>query len=170
MRNRIVNQRTTWMGLGLIFGVAVSYLWPHEPAQAITNSRAEKFEMITCPAATAGNEGVFVFDHITGQVRGAVLDPQAATFTAFYFRNVAQDFDLQNLGGKPQFAIVAGYAQLQNKPGVRVQTAPGIIYVAELTSGMVRSYAFSWERTTRQAALQELTPVSQFPFRQADVQ
>ena len=170
MQNRMTTQRTTWMGVGLMGGLAIAYLWPHEPAQAITNSRAEKFEMFTCPAATIGNEGVFVFDHVTGQVRGAVLDPQTAGFTAFYYRHLAQDFNLAELGGKPQWTIAAGFAQLQNKPGVRVQTAPGVIYVAELTTGMVHCYAFSWERTTRQAALQELTFVAKFPFRQADVQ
>lgn len=170
MQNQKFAQRSAYLGLGLLAGLAVSYFWPHQPAQAITNSRAEKFEMFTVPAAAAGNEGVFVLDHVTGQLRGAVLDPQAHSFTAFYFRNIAQDFNLDELGGKPQFAILSGRTQLQNRPGMRVQTAPGVIFVAELTSGIVNSYAFTWERTTRPVAPQQLVFVDKFPFRQADIQ
>ncbi len=170
MRNRILDQRTGWMGLGLVAGLVIATLWPHEPVQAITNSRAEKFEMFTAQAsAINGNEGVFVLDHLTGSIVGAVMDPQAAQFTALYTYNLAKDFNLDQIG-KPEFAILCGITQLQNRPGNRVQTAPGVIYVAELNSGLVNAYAFSWERTTRGLAQQQLVPVDQFRFRDAIVE
>lgn len=169
MRHRLLDHRTGWLSLGLVAGLVVSYLWPHEPAQAITNSRSEKFELFTARAATAGgNEGVFVLDHLTGQLRGAVLDPQSHRFTAFYYYDLAQDFALEELGGKPQFAIVSGLTQLQNKPGMRAAIAPGVIFVAELTTGKVASYSFPWERTTRARPVIQLSRVDAFSFREAD--
>jgi len=170
MKFQMIQQRSGWILLGIFAGVAVAYMWSSQPAQAITNSRAEKFEMFTCPAATLGNEGVFVLDHITGSLRGSVLDPQTASFNVFYYRNVAQDFEVAELGGKPQYAVLSGRIQLQNRPGVRVQTAPGVIYIAELTTGRVNAYAFSWQRTTGKDAIQELIPVDRFNFREADIQ
>ncbi len=171
MTNRIFNQCTAWVGIGLVAGILICTLWPHEPAQAITNSRADKFEMFTAPAsALNGIEGVFVMDHLTFQIRGAVLDPQQAQFTAFYFRDLKQDFPIDAIGGKPEFAVLSGRGQLQNRPGMRVQTAPGVIYVAELNSGMVVGYAFSWERTgVRGTARQELGKVAMFRFRDSDL-
>lgn len=168
MRYRVLDHRTGLLGLGLVVGLTVSYLWPHEPAQAETNSRSDKFEMFTVRAASLGNEAIFVLDHLTGRIRGAVLDPQSAKFTAFYYRDVAADFG--NLPGEPQFAVVSATTQLQNRPGMRAQTAPGIIFVGELNSGLVLSYSFPWERTTRRSAPINLTPVDKFAFREVAVQ
>jgi hypothetical protein len=67
--------RLLWLCAGVGLGLCVSWIWPHEPAQAVTADRDENFALITVPVkdvAFAGVkdqlDGVFVLDFLTGQL------------------------------------------------------------------------------------------------------
>ena len=132
---------------GILVGLGIVWICPHEPAYATTGDRAAHFSMVTVPVTDVANgivdpmDGVFVFDHVTSQLKGAVLNRKTGAFASFYFRDVAKDFDAgANL--MPEFCMVSGYAQLPNRADK--QFASGAIYIGELNSGKVMAYAFPW--------------------------
>lgn len=158
--------RAVWLTIGLVAGLAIATLWPHEPLSAGSSDRSEKFAIITAPVAV-GAEAVFVLDFLTGRLTGASLNRtrQGTAFVQFYFRNLTDDFNLG--GGDPNFAITAGFAELQNRGGA--QWGSNAIYVAELNSGMVRAYAVPYRVTQVKQPAVGLFPVDQFPFREQNV-
>ncbi len=151
------------MTMGLIAGLAIAFVWPHEHAAAVVGDRNDKFAVVTAAVdATAFVEGVFVLDFLTGQLRGSVLNPTAGAFAVLYARNVAQDFNV-NPNEPGTYAIVSGRTNMNASGGG--QPAASCIYVAELTSGKVVAYSFP--AGGRGGATLPLTPVDGFQFREA---
>lgn len=164
MQSRISQERATWLAVGLLAGLCVAHFWPHEPAQAITVDRTDKYAMATGPVSiTERVEAVFVLDFLTGRLEGRVLNPSLGVFTHSYFRNVAADFEVDPRGN-PQYAIVAGQAQLASARGVSM--ASGVVYVAELLTGKVICYGFPYNETNRRLPPTELKPLDVFQFRE----
>jgi len=160
--------RFVWLVLGLLAGVAVSSLWPHEPVRASSADRNQKFALITTHVGQ-GYEGVFVLDFLTGRLTGACLGKGrggVTEFMNFYFRNVAEDFNVGG-GGEPYYAISGGNAELQSRG--KVQFGNSAIYVAELNSGKVGAYAIPYGITNVKAPPVPLIPIGDFPFREANV-
>lgn len=156
--------RMLWLAVGLAAGLAVAYVWPHEPALANATDRSDNYALTTAQAALIDPiEGIFTLDFLTGDLKGAVLNRQVGKFTAFYYRNVTQDFGL-DASAQPRYTIMTGAAQLTNRGGVTF--APAVIYVAELTSGKVACYAFPWRETSSRTPVIPLVPVDSFQFRQ----
>ncbi|MCY2968204.1 MAG: hypothetical protein NT069_32000 [Planctomycetota bacterium] len=140
--------RLLWICFGLFVGVAMAWMWPHEPAFATNSDRDQDFAIFT---VTVGNQaagiadpidGVFILDFLTGQLRGAVLNRATGQFTSFYLIDLTKEFGITG-GGKPKYAVATGNGQLNNQGGVNL--ASGVIYIAEATTGKCLAYTFPWQ-------------------------
>lgn len=158
-----------WLAAGVTFGLALSWMWPHQPAGAGVVDRDAKFGMITVPVKDVqfggvrdNLEGVFVLDFLTGQITGGVLSSKTGTFLHGYAYNVAADFQIDP-NKQPNYAIVTGNTGLVSRG--RVTMATGVIYVGELNSGLVIAYGFPYNDTNRPVAL-SLVKVDKFQWRQ----
>src|SRR5215471_8789595 len=122
MRYSLTTNQLPGLAAGIAMGLAIACLCPHEPVYATTGDRAPHFSMVTIPVSDAAKgivdpvDGVFVLDLVTAQVKGAVINRQTGTFAAFYFRDLAKDFDVPP-GQDPEFCMVTGYAQIPNQAG-----------------------------------------------------
>ena len=159
MSVRRTNYKWVWLATGLVVGMSIASIWPHEPLSAATTDRNEKFGLITVPV-TLVSEAVFVIDYLTGRLSGAMLQRTrgGTAFVNFYYRN---------LSGEPYYAISSGFAEIPNTGGN--QWGRSALYVAELTSGKVGAYAIPYQITQRTLPPQPLTPIESFPLREATV-
>lgn len=151
------------MGLaaGLLLGLGIAAVWPHQPLTAATTDRNEKFGMCTV-TLTGGLEAVFVLDFLTGRLTGASLGRQGNGFVQSFYADVAADFGVQ--AAKPQYAMVPGLATIQGTAAA--QPAPGVIYVAELHSGKVGCYAIPFRLPNSKSSIPvRLIPVDTYSFR-----
>jgi hypothetical protein len=156
--------RATWLVVGTLAGICMTSFWPSAPLSAVSTDRTEKFAMTTTPVEN-DLEAVFTLDFLTGRLTGAVLSNQGTGFAAYYFRNIAADFNV-NPESKPSYAITAGRASLQQRG--RAQWGASVIYVAELSSGRVAAYRIPYVTMNRKVpAPIELVPLDTFPFRGA---
>lgn len=168
MPDQYTRNKFMWLTLGVLAGTCVAYFWPHEPAYASTTNRESDFMVFTCQVDTSPNnivsqaEAIFVLDFVTGQLRGALMNNKTGKFTNFYQRNVAEDFDVEP-GTEPHYAVVAGQANLPSKG--RYTTAAGIVYIAELNSGLCIGYAFQYRDSQTAIPVFELAPADQFRWR-----
>lgn len=157
------DRRWFWISIGLAAGLAIAFVWPHEHSAAAVADRNDKFAMVTAQFdVTDFVEGVFVLDFLTGQLRGAVMDPRNGQFNAVYARNVAADFQV-NPNEPGTYAIVSGRTNLPRVQGISPATSS--IYIAELNSGKVVCYSFPTGSGRGGAAT--LTPIDAFQFREA---
>lgn len=170
MQTKWYDQKFLWLSLGLVAGLCVAFLWPHERALAATADRNAQFALITVPVGQQGAglndplEGIFVLDFLTGTLKGAVLSRQTGKFVVNYARSVSEDFGLKR-GVEPRYAISTGVAPIAGKGGMTF--ASGIIYVGELTSGKIISYSFGWRETRNPIPLaQPLFPTDFYQFRE----
>lgn len=161
------NLKCVWLLTGLVAGISIASIWPHEPLSAATADRNEKFGLISA-AVTVDSEAVFVIDYLTGRLSGAMLQRtgRSTSFVNFYYRNLAEDFKV-GASGEPYYAVSTGFAEIPNSGGS--QWGRSVIYVAELTSGKVGAYAIPFQITQRKLPPQPLTPIDSFPFREATV-
>lgn len=152
------DRRWYWMSIGLAAGLAIAFVWPHQPAQAIMGDRNDKFAMVTAQInITNLVEGVFVLDFLTGQLRGSVISPQTGQFSALWVRNIAADFNV-NPNKPATYAIATGRTNMNVSSAAR--PAASCVYVAELTSGKVVAYSFP-----ATAGASPLVPLDSFSFR-----
>ena len=170
MQTKWYDNRKMWLAIGLIGGLCVAYVWPHERALAATSDRSSQFALITVHVGQQGAglqdplEGIFVLDFLTGQLKGAVLSRQTGKFVTQYFRNVADDFRLPQKAD-PRYAISTGLGQMAGRAGITF--AAGVIYVGELTTGKIIAYGFGWRETRIPIpAPQPLLPLDFLQFRE----
>ena len=166
MRDQYTRKKFMWLTVGTLAGICVSYFWPHEPAAyAITTDRAEEFMVFTAPVGVLTEaEAVFVLDFLTGQLRGAVLNNKVGKFTNFYQRNISADFGVDDPSTEPHYAVVAGAANLPSRG--RFTTASGVIYIAEVNSGICICYAFEYRESTTNVPTFELAKADVFQWRE----
>ncbi|MAT15786.1 MAG: hypothetical protein CMJ46_11030 [Planctomyces sp.] len=151
----------TGLLIGMIAGLASSYFLPTPTTKASTVDREEKFIMATCPV-DGDSEAVFVLDLLSGQLRGAWLNPRNGRFTNFYSYNIAGDFNLA--GGEPHFTMTTAHSSIPNRG--RGQNANGVVYIAELTTGRVNAYMLQFNNNQNAANIQApLTLLDSFPWR-----
>lgn len=166
MSTRPTENRLFWLITGTVFGMALSYYCPHEPAYAESAVQGEKFAMCTVDTLTGSSEAVFILDFVTGRLLGAAhnTNPQQSptVFTQTYARNLAADFGVVD---NAQYVMVPGRAIFRATGGP--PPATGAIYVGELTSGIVNMYGFNYIQSNRQVPVQTLTLVGSFPWRQS---
>lgn len=161
------NYKWLWLTTGLVAGISISTIWPHEPVSAATADRNDKFAMITCPVSIE-SEAVFVLDFLTGKLSGALLyrTRNGTKFTNFFYRNLATDFQI-GAAGKPYFAISCGKAAIPNMNGI--QWGTNALFVAELKSGKVASYGIPYKISQRPLPPVQIVPLDSFSFREATV-
>lgn len=168
MRSTMTSGRAAWVAGGLIAGLAIAYLCPHEPTYATTADRDSQFMMVTVPVGNRAAgiddpiDGVFILDFLTGQLKGAVMNRQQGRFTSFYMRNLADDFGVKG-DEDPHYCIVTGYSQMPANQGTTF--ASGVLFVGELTSGKVAAYCFPWNEPGSGGVV-PLTLLDAFPFKQ----
>lgn len=160
-------ERWAWLSVGVLVGLAIASIWPHEPVAAASADRNQKFAMITTPCG-GGNEAVFVLDFLTGRLTGACLgrSRNGTEFINFYARNVAEDFEVAG-GNDPYYAISGGIAEIQGKGGA--QWGSSAVYVSELNSGIVAAYAIPYRLSQTPTPAVPLVPLAKYPFRTQNV-
>jgi len=162
--------RMVWLCLGLLAGVTLAWLWPHEPAFATNSDRDQDFVIFTVPVGNQAAgiadpiDAVFILDFQTGQMRGAVLNRQARQFASFYFIDLTKEFGIAP-GAKAKYAVATGNGQLTNQGGPAF--ASGVIYIAELTTGKCAAYTFPWQDGVRPAGVISPVRIGFFPWKQA---
>ena len=165
MTRSLSDSRVVWLVVGLMAGLGIATFWPHEPALASATDRTAQFSMATASVnPITPLEGVFVLDFLTGTIRGAVLNEQSAQFTQFYYRNLAQDFNVDPKS-EPSYSMVTGLANINSRPGF--QAANSVIYIAELSSGTVRAYGFPYTVARVPQPPIQMVLLDKFPFREA---
>ncbi|MBI1344972.1 hypothetical protein GC163_01640 [bacterium] len=158
------DQRTWWLLAGVVAGVALSYLWPVETAQAVATDREERFAITTTESSPLQPEAVFVLDFLTGRLAGAALNPQSGAFTNFFFRVIGSDFGIDPTN-KPKYVMIPGRAELTSGRGATSSTS--VLYVGELTSGKVIAYRFPYRVSLKPMPPMPIEPLDQFTFREA---
>jgi hypothetical protein len=151
---------------GVLLTAAAGYLFvaPVQVAKGQVANGNDKFTMVTVPIG-GGNEnfGVFVLNHLTGMLRGAVLNNATGTFTHHYVYNVAADFQTATATPDPKYAIVSTFAAFQSAGGPG-QPAKGALYVGELSSGAVIAYGFQLPQGRIGTAPMGMTKMDFFKF------
>jgi anion-transporting ArsA/GET3 family ATPase len=67
----------------------------------------------------------------------------------------------------PHYALASGYAQVSGQLGKTF--ASGVLYVAELSSGVLAAYSFPWNEAPRAAPITyEMHLLHHFPWRKAE--
>ena len=171
MSHRLSDNRLVWLVFGLLAGLAVSSFWPHEPLSAATSDREKNFGLMTVAVRDiqlAGvqdkQEGVFVLDYLTGRLQGAILNSRVGGFTHKYYRDLANDFNVDPQAGRPQYTMVTGISQLPSQG--RITWASGVVYVGELTSGRIHAYAFPYADSRGRLKPVQMRKIAVFQFRQ----
>ncbi len=162
MKNHILRSAMMFAAGAFVMG-AGAYFWPQQELRAAVANGNDKFTMVTVPLMETGEiEGVFVLNHLTGQLTGGALYNQTKKFGYKYMHNVAADFKTSPKTPDPKYAIVSGTANLQATGGI--QPAYGVIYVAELSSGAVIAYGFARPNTRNIGQVMPLFVLDGFPF------
>jgi hypothetical protein len=162
-----LRRRLWWMGGGVVLGLVLGGLWPDSPAHAVATSQIDSFSICTAPIDDDG-EGVFFLDYLTGDLKGAALNPANGKFTAFFGMNVATSLGI-DVTKNPRYLLVSGVANFRRGAGQQ-QMGNSVLYVAELTSGKVAAFGIPWTRAARNAPVQTtLTPLDVYQFRKVEV-
>ncbi|MCA9038480.1 MAG: hypothetical protein KDA91_25315 [Planctomycetaceae bacterium] len=146
----------------IVVGGAVVIFNSEQPLKATVAHGNDKFSMVTVPVAPGDPEAVFVLNHLTGVLRGAAFNNSTNTFTHHFIYNVAADFQGAIASPEPKFAIVSTQASLRS--GAGAQPANGVIYIGELTSGIVIAYGFPMPRGRAAAVPGGLFRLDAFQF------
>jgi hypothetical protein len=167
MKSRAEQRPLVWLIFGVIGGLGMAYVWPHEHLHAGATDRDAKFAICTVETSPIAPDAVFVLDFNTGRLHGAMLSAQNQSFTNFWFANVATDFKVQKNG---KFTMIPGRGFLNANAGNQGdgQTmAIGVLYVGEVTSGVVGCYQFGYVNAQQPVPPRPLVPVDVFPFRES---
>ncbi len=168
MQPQVNERRFLWMAMGMVAGLCLAYFWPHETAQAVATDRDERFAICTVDTQSqiGTPETVFVLDFLTGRLSGALLNQATGTFTNFWFRNIASDFQVQaDAAAKAKYVIIPGRADLTSGRGAT--TASSVLYIGELTSGKIGAYRFQFRTSKTPLPVQPIEPFAYFPFRES---
>lgn len=168
MNDRSLRRRWSYLAAGLILGLIAGGLWPDSPAHAVATSQIESFAVCTAPIDDDG-EGIFFLDYLTGDLRGAAINPNNGKFTAAFQANVTTDLGVDPTKG-PKYLLVSGVQNFRRAAG-SPQFGSSVIYVAELTTGKVVAYGIPWQKQARQQGNVKvsLQLLDGFPFRTVQV-
>jgi hypothetical protein len=163
MSNWFSSMRAAWMAAGIVIGFILGGLLPDSPLHATATDRADNFALAT-GTIEEGIEAIFTLDFLTGDLNAYVLNPTTRNFSSMYHRNLLADFKIE--GKAPKFLMVTGMADLRG--GGQSQFSESVVYVAELSSGLLGVYAVpfnpgSINRVNPQK--QPLIPLTMLPFR-----
>jgi hypothetical protein len=163
MQSTWKDHRSAWFVVGLLAGLTIAYVWPHEPALAVGADSNSEFALCTTSVELLNPmEAVFVLDQFTGQVFGACLNRQTGKFTHFFVRNVAIDMRIPE-GSQPKFAMVPGLISVVAASPI----PPGnsALYIAEANSGIVAAYGFVYRESQIPPGPVPLQLIDSFQFK-----
>lgn len=146
-------QRGWWLVSGVLIGLVLGGLVPPMPLHGSATASAEGFSICTAELEP-GNEGIYYLDYQTGDLNAAFIHPRAHKFINIYKYNILKDFaDART----PKFLMVSGSTPLIFPQGGNVRPSVGMVYVVEVTSGIVCAYAapYSINRESIPAATNE---------------
>ncbi|MDG2391044.1 MAG: hypothetical protein P8M30_17185 [Planctomycetaceae bacterium] len=154
-----------WLIIGLVGGMTVSQIWPHNTMQAATSDRSETFAMVTSSTGSdlGALESVFVLDFLTGRLVGSTMNPKTGRFHRFYIRDIGADFRVQP-NTKPQYTIATGIMPFSHAG--KTEAANGIIYISELTSGKVAAYGYPFSASDKILPAMPIALLDVFAFRE----
>lgn len=91
-----------------------------------------------------GVEGLFVLDHLSGNIQCWVTNPRNGNIAGVYTGNANKDLELSK-GGDSDFVMVVGEINVIGQRG-NVVPAGCICYVGDGNSGKVVGYTFSYDK------------------------
>lgn len=112
-------------------------------------------------------EGVFVLDHLTGNLQCWVMNSRSGDIGAVYRTNVTAALGLQT-GTEADYVIATGRFDMTNFRKGSLRYANCICYVGESNTGKIVGYSFAYDATTGargQAQAGEMELVATFPIR-----
>jgi hypothetical protein len=172
VKGKIVNsistdRRMVWLLVGVLAGLGLASFWPAEPVQALATDRSDRFAITTVDVGPGMPDAVFVLDFLTGRLTGALINSQSGVFTNFYFRNVASDF-IVDPNAKAKYAMIPGVG-VWNVAAGAAQSATGVLYIGELTSGKIVAYRFPYRNSPEPLGeVFTLQPFAFYSFREAE--
>jgi hypothetical protein len=158
-----------WPLAGLAAGLLAASIWPRTPVMAVATDRQENFAICTGPV-DEDFEAVFFLDFLTGDLRASVISPVNGKFNSYFERNVLNDLQV-DVSKNPRYVMVTGMANLRRGAG-NIQPGVAVLYVAEVTSGLMAAYAVPWVRGANNAAIpqtNELVLLDVGQFRNAPI-
>lgn len=158
-----------WIVVGPVLGLVVGTMLPHSPLHAVATDRQENFAIAT-GHMDGENEGIFFLDMLTGDLKGAVVNPFRRNIGYVYQINVFKDLEV-DASKNPKFLMVTG--TLEMRPDGGNQYAQGVIYVAEVTTGKMVCYGMPFNKgvlTNSTVPVQAtFVPIFKVPLREAVV-
>jgi len=135
-------------GVGVYVGsrMAQQQAIPELPLElnAGTSARGKSMSMAT--GLIDGNvEGLFLLDHVTGNLQCWVLSPKTGSVGGYYTANVARDLQLEGKTGATEYLMVTGNFFFAGNSG---NDAPGnsVCYVGDSASGKVVGYGLVYNK------------------------
>ena len=160
MRDAFKNNRLLWLAMGVIVGSLGVNLLPHEPLYA-SATHGQDGMVIATGEVDDGVEGIYVLDSLTGDLKGAVLNPSTRKFGVIYEYNILKDFAAAGVKS-PKFMMVTG--DMDPRRGVgKVPLGRDAIYVYESSSGTMAAYGVPWGQGVPAAS--PFVPLDRMKFR-----
>ncbi len=128
---------------GLIAGILLGGLLPHAPLHAVATDHTENFTIATGPVDDE-LEAVFLLDFLTGSLKAVVMSTSTGKFASMYETTILDDLGIKQ-GQNAKFLMVTGVAGLR-RTGGNVQPGNSVVYIADVSSGMMAAYAIPWTR------------------------
>lgn len=92
-------------------------------------------------------EGVYILDHLTGNLQCWVLSPKTGSISGIYTANVNIGLESDKAGEKDYVMSTGAFAFTGGSSGQRVP-ARSVVYVAEGNSGNVAAFGLRYDKTT----------------------
>lgn len=140
----MMQQKLKWLAAGLAVGLVAGGFLPHAPLHAVATDRQDNFAICTCPL-DGDQEAVVFLDFLTGDLTATAYNvavPQPVV-GVIYKRNILADLGV-DATKNPKFLMVSG--MLAIRPQGSLQFGAAVVYVAEVTSGKVASYAMPYNK------------------------
>ncbi|MCE9603677.1 MAG: hypothetical protein K8U03_02110 [Planctomycetia bacterium] len=160
------SRKWIWISAGLIVGLVIGGFLPHAPLHAVATDRQDNYAIAT-GHVDAEIEGVFFLDMLTGDLKGAVVNPYKRGIGFTYAINVLKHLEL-DASKAMKFLMVTG--DMEVRPQGSMQYAQCVVYIAEVNSGRMACYVLPFNRgalTNSNGGIElEFVPLFVGPFRQ----
>ena len=108
-------------------------------------SRGEQLSMATgFVDRDRGIEGLFVLDHLTGNIQCSIINPRNGEIGGIYVANVNKDLELGK-AGDADFVMTTGAFRVEGRRG-NERPADSICYVADGNSGRMVGYSLLYDK------------------------
>lgn len=148
------------MSLGFVLiGAALGIFWESSDSDSVTHMDNIEQMFLNADTAARGKnmslatgqvygdvEGLFVLDHLTGNLSCIVLSPRNGAASLF-FTNINRDLGSEK-AGQNDFLLSTGYVN-GNRGGRagRARNANCVVYVADGNTGQVAGYTLAFDQT-----------------------